>query len=175
MTQAIGKHSSDSKAKSCSVTANPKLVLDTNVVLDWLVFADPLLHPLAEAVRLEQVHLYTHALVLDELQRVLGYAALKLDASRQTTLLAKYRKHTRQIVLPMDFDPQNLKLPAGFPRCKDPDDQPFLALALHANADALVTRDKAVLALRSQAKKFGVTIIDIQQLSALLSQADYPL
>lgn len=171
MTQAAGKQLTDSTTKSLPGKPVPKLVLDTNIVLDWLVFADPSMHQLAAAVHLEQIVLFTHALALDELQRVLGYAALRLDATRQTSALTKYRKHAHEIAPPVGFSPQNLMLPAGFPRCKDPDDQHFLALALHAGADALVTRDNAILALRKQVRKFGVTIIDVQQLIALLNPA----
>jgi uncharacterized protein len=146
-----------------------KLVLDTNIVLDWLVFADPSMNSLAEAVRLEQIALHTYAPALDELQRVLSYAALKLDKHRQATLFNHYRALTRQFALPAGFGPHNLMLPTGFPQCKDSDDQHFLAMALHTQADALVSRDKAVLTLRKRAIKFGLAIVDVQQMITILS------
>jgi uncharacterized protein len=86
-------------------------------------------------------------------------------------LFQQYRHQVHDYELPTDFAPNNLLLPPNFPVCKDLDDQPFLALAYHAQADALVTRDKALLALRKRARKFGVIIVDVRQLPALLTQA----
>ena len=60
-------------------------------------------------------------------------------------------------------------LPGGFPRCRDRDDEPFLALAFHTKADVLASRDNAVFGLKSRAAKFGVTILNVPQLIALLS------
>ena len=61
-------------------------------------------------------------------------------------------------------------LPGGFPRCRDRDDEPFLALAFHAKADVLASRDNAVFGLKLRAAKFGVTILNVQQLIAMLSE-----
>jgi len=44
----------------------------------------------------------------------------------------------------------------GAPRCRDPDDQMFLDLALAARADVLVTGDGDLLAL---ADKFPIPIV----------------
>ena len=60
-------------------------------------------------------------------------------------------------------------LPGGFPRCRDRDDEPFLALAFHTKADVLASRDNAVFGLKSRAAKFDVTILNVQQLIALLT------
>ena len=146
-----------------------RLVLDTNVVLDWLLFTDPLLDSLTHAVSAQQASLLTHTHALNELQRVLGYDVFKLNDARQATLFQQYRHQVRDYELPADFALNNLLLPPNFPACKDPDDQPFLALAYHAHADALVTRDKALLALRKRARKFGVIIVDVRQLPAFLT------
>jgi predicted nucleic acid-binding protein len=63
-------------------------------------------------------------------------------------------------------------LPPGFPRCRDPDDDHFLALAHHAAADALVSKDRAVLKLRRRARKFGVRILDVRQLNELAQPSE---
>jgi uncharacterized protein len=146
-----------------------KLVLDTNVVLDWLVFNDAALELLTGAVQNNLVILPTHPAALDELRRVLNYPALKLDVLRQTAIFARHQAVTTPAILPTGFSAQNLLTPAGFPQCRDRDDQLFLALALHTHADALVSRDKAVLSLRKRAARFGVTIIDAAQMQVLLS------
>ncbi len=145
-----------------------KLVLDTNVVLDWLVFDDPFMNPLRDGLHDQRLVLLTHQPAIDELQRVLGYQHLKLDVSRQTKVLAEYQASTSVASMPINFSLQHLRLPQGFPRCADHDDEPFLALAFHTKADALVSRDKAVLQLSKRAQKFGVNILDVQQLMAML-------
>jgi putative PIN family toxin of toxin-antitoxin system len=141
-----------------------KLVLDTNVVLDWLVFDDTYMAPLRTGVRNKTITLFTYPPASAELQRVLGYKQLKLTIERQTELLARYQACTSIPLLPLTFSPETLLLPAGFPRCRDADDQHFLALAFHSKADALVSRDKAVLKLINRAGKYGVRILDVPQL-----------
>ncbi len=135
-----------------------KLVLDTNVVLDWLVFNDPSTEVLSDLQQAAQVVLLTHEPALAELRRVLNYPEFKLDSTKQQFILARYQTLTTRANLPDHFSLQDLQLPPGFPTCKDPDDQHFLALAFHSQADALISKDKALLALRKRAAKFGVKI-----------------
>jgi predicted nucleic acid-binding protein len=63
-------------------------------------------------------------------------------------------------------------LPEHFPRCRDPDDNHFLALAWHAKADALVSRDHAVLKLARRSKKFGFQVLTVQQMAMAVSAPD---
>ena len=72
--------------------------------------------------------------------------------------------------MPAGFSTKQLMLPGGFPRCRDRDDEPFLALAFHTKADALASRDNAVFGLKSRAAKFGVTILNVQQVMAMLAE-----
>jgi hypothetical protein len=139
------------------------LVLDTNAVLDWLVFADPYLEGLTAAIQIGKVEVVGHPLVLEELRRVLAYPLLKLDAFRQGQVLADYQARLTQAELPDGFGSDHFMLPDGFPRCRDPDDQVFLALAYHAQA-VLVSRDKVVLKLAKRVRRFGVQILSPQQL-----------
>ena len=44
----------------------------------------------------------------------------------------------------------------NLPRCADPDDQIFLELAASVHADFLITRDKAVLALKRRVSGFKI-------------------
>lgn len=146
-----------------------KLVLDTNVVLDWLVFNDPALGWLTRAVQDGDAVIPTHPAALDELHRVLNYPTLKLDAHQQAAIYGHYQTLTTTAALPAGFSQQNLLTPAGFPQCRDRDDQLFLALAWHTQADALISRDKALLMLRKRAAKFGVKIIHAVQVNVLSS------
>jgi predicted nucleic acid-binding protein len=46
----------------------------------------------------------------------------------------------------------------ALPRCSDPDDQKFLALAQDAAADWLLTRDKAILRLKRRLNAVGIRV-----------------
>lgn len=155
----------------------PSLILDTNVVLDWLVFNHPSLDNVTIEAKANHINILTHTALRDELRRVLNYPILKLDAKRQEEVYSLYQSLCREAVVPNEFNAQVLLLPQGFPRCRDPDDQVFLALTLHTKADALVTRDRAVLALRKKARKFGVTILNVEEMRLryfLQSQSNQP-
>lgn len=149
-----------------------QLVLDTNVVLDWLLFADVSLDSLGIALRTGQARVLTHPFAVNELRRVLAYPLLRLATDRQAELVARYGQQTSQPAL--GFSVTSLRLPAGFPDCRDPDDQPFLALTYHSHAHALVTRDRQLLRLRKSAARFGVRIVDTAQLLSLLAQRNAP-
>ncbi|MBI3716507.1 MAG: PIN domain-containing protein, partial [Betaproteobacteria bacterium] len=105
----------------------------------------------------------THPPAVDELHRVLAYRQLKIDPDRQRLIFAEYQRLTVSCALPAGATLKNLMLPGGFPRCRDRDDEPFLALAYHQRAAALVSRDHAVLGLASRTAKFGLTILNVQQ------------
>ena len=146
-----------------------RLVLDTNVVIDWLVFDDPFLAAFRQQVLTGQVAIITHEPAITELRRVLGYKELKLDAERQATVLARYEAQTTKWsgTAGLDAAPRaDAALPKNFPRCRDPDDNPFLELAWRAGAGALVSRDNAVLKLARRARKHGFQILDVPQLAA---------
>jgi putative PIN family toxin of toxin-antitoxin system len=150
------------------MTHSLTLVLDTNVVLDWLVFHDTGLAWLQQAVEQRRVAVVTHAAAIDELHRVLAYPQCQLATLEQETLLNRYRTACFEAALPAEFTLENLLLPAGFPNCRDTDDQHFLALAYHAKADGLVTKDKQVLRLKKRAARFGVTIGSPKEFAAKL-------
>lgn len=141
-----------------------KLVLDTNVVIDWLVFDDPYLSTFRDAVVRREITVLTHTHALEELRRVLAYRALKLDETRQSLILGQYRERT--VVFQGSEEPASgeAEVPRGFPRCRDPDDVPFLSLAWRSKADALVSRDNEVLVLRRRAARFGFRILDVPQM-----------
>ena len=148
-----------------------KLVLDTNVVIDWLVFDDEFLASFREQVRSRSVQVITHTPAVDELRRVLAYPILKLSPERQASVLEHYA------ALVSVFDGETaagaspVALPLGFPRCRDSDDDPFLELAWRAGADALVSRDKAVLKLAKRARKFGFQVYDVPKMVEVLGAA----
>jgi len=125
--------------------APPRLVLDTNVWLDWLVFDDPSVAPLKAAVAAGRAQVFIDAACEAELERVLGYdlgPQCTLDAAGRAACAAECRRVARRI--------DALGAPAGrarLPACRDPDDQKFLEAALAAGAAFLLTKDRALLEL----------------------------
>jgi putative PIN family toxin of toxin-antitoxin system len=145
-----------------------RFVLDTNAVIDWLVFEHPYLDSFRDRVRSRDVLVLTNALAVNELARVLGYPMLKLSEARRVDVLARYASLTTQAQMPEGFAAEALSLPPGFPHCRDRDDDAFLALTFHSQATALVTRDNALLKLQKRTRKFGVAIVDITGMMELL-------
>jgi uncharacterized protein len=125
------------------------VVLDTNVVLDWLLFADP--HGLAwgGAVSSGRLSWIASAPMRDEFAHVL---ARGLAASRQADAPALLGAWDRLVTPAAPGAPSHLV-------CADPDDQKFLDLALAAGATWLVTRDRALLRLKARARALGLCIV----------------
>ena len=118
-----------------------RLVLDTNVWIDWLVFDDPAIAPLKAAHRDGRVHIVVDEACLQELNAVLAYPEFGLDDTQKADHLAEVARCTIRHV---DQQPTRA---VALPRCSDPDDQKFLELARDARADWLLTKDKALLRL----------------------------
>ena len=130
-----------------------QLVLDTNVVLDLVVFHDPGVEPIAEAMRSGAAIAVTTRECLDELRRVLAYPALKLDPPDQNDAFERYCAQALLIEAPV------FPAPPELPHCADADDQKFLELAQHAGARFLLTKDKALLRLARAARLASFEIL----------------
>ena len=149
-----------------------KVVLDTNVVLDWLLFDHISVHALRDRIRDGRITVVTYPGAAAELRRVLGYRQFELDEVRQGELIARYHAQTKAVGDEERMRIERMELPRGFPQCRDPDDNHFLALTFHAKADALVTKDKRVLKCRRRALAFGFTILTVPQAVAAAEQAE---
>jgi len=136
-----------------------KVVLDTNVVLDWLVFKDPRIARLRHDLDARAAVILTHPFASNELQRVLAYATLNLSTERQSWALKQYFAHSESVLTPPGFSSDNLLLPKNFPKCRDRDDQFWFAIAYHGKADALISRDQRVLALVDRVATLGVRVL----------------
>jgi putative PIN family toxin of toxin-antitoxin system len=128
-----------------------RLVLDTNVWLDWLVFGDPLAAPIRAAVFTGRAVIFIDDACAAELARVLAYplGRRSLDAAGQAAAIAECGRFAQRI------ERESLKEGpiSALPRCRDPDDQKFLEAAAAARADMLLTKDAALLELgRRRAK-----------------------
>lgn len=119
------------------------LVLDTNIVLDLLVFDDPAAAPLRAALARGEWRWLATAPMRDELARVLAYpriaARLALRGQTASAVLSVFDAHTQP-------EPVPAKAPVT---CKDADDQKFIDLAVHHRA-TLLSKDAAVLCMKKR-------------------------
>ena len=119
-----------------------RVVLDSNVWLDWLFFDDPRVAPLKAAWDNRQLDIVIDVPCRDELVRVLGYERFELDPPAQATMLSEVDRLTT-LLLDLSYVPTY-----QLPHCSDPDDVKFLALAEASQADWLITKDNALLGRR---------------------------
>ena len=133
--------------------AAARIVLDTNIWLDWLVFNDLSVLYLKKAVSDGKAQIFIDAACEAELERVLAYdlARHTLDPAAQAACLAECRRVAQRIDAPAPEAERTL-----LPRCVDPDDQKFLELALAARADVLITKDHKLLELARRTKPFRI-------------------
>ena len=126
-----------------------QLVIDTNIVLDLLVFGDPTAEDLRERLRAKQLSWLATAAMREELARVLAYPKL---AER----VAFHRGGAQTVLL--DFD-RHATLVDAAPKasvtCGDPDDQKFIDLAV-AHRCALLSKDREVLRMRKRLAQLQV-------------------
>lgn len=130
-----------------------RVVLDTNIWLDWLVFHDSGISHLKLAVEEKRAEIVIDSACEAELERVLAYdlARHSLDAAAQAGCLAECRRVAHRVDAAAPEAERKL-----LPRCADPDDQKFLELALAARADILVTKDHKLLELARRVKTFRI-------------------
>ena len=135
--------------------AATRIVLDTNIWLDWLVFRDAGMSYIKLAVEENRAEIFIDDACEAELERVLAYEFGKhtIDAAQQAACLAECRRLARRIDAPA---PQaECKL---LPRCADLDDQKFLELALAAQAAFLITKDHKLLELARRTRQFRILV-----------------
>ena len=139
-----------------------RLVLDTNIVMDMLHFANRFTLPLQTAIDSGQLRCFTDTQCLAELERVTGYPEFGMDDDARQALIGNYRK----FVVVCDADGEEDYL---LPRCRDADDQKFLILGVRCAADLLITRDKLLLKLaRHRHKPPPYAIVTAEAACALL-------
>jgi predicted nucleic acid-binding protein len=126
-----------------------QLVLDTNIVLDLLVFADPQARPVSEGLGAGSLRWIATPAMRDELARVLGYPKL---APR----VAFHRGGADAVLADFDRHVTVVEAPAKAPvTCGDPDDQKFIDLAV-AHRCILLSKDFEVLRMRKRLAQLDV-------------------
>jgi len=119
-----------------------RVVLDTNLVLSALVFAQGRLGVLRHAWQEMRFVPLVSKTTVAELMRVLAYPKFKLSVDEQQELLADYLPWCEVVRIPSPLP--------DTPECRDADHQPFLLRAVAGQADALVTGDLDLLSLAGQ-------------------------
>lgn len=127
------------------------VVVDTNIVLDLLLFADPAVAPLRGLLAQQRLDWVATAPMRDELACVLRYPHLQPRMAAAglapEALLAAFAAQARLV----DVAP---RAPCV---CKDADDQKFIDLAV-AHGAILLSKDRAVLSLRKRLLAHGAQV-----------------
>lgn len=154
-----------------------RVVLDSNVWIDILVFDDPHTRPIAAALADRRIDAVIDARCRAELARVLDYPQFERFAIDKEAALAQVDGWTTLIAppdLPASDVPSESNAPPAsdtppasaaptpgprLPQCRDRDDQKFLELAHRAGADWLVSKDRELLRMAKRiARDFGFAI-----------------
>ncbi|GKT20870.1 putative toxin-antitoxin system toxin component, PIN family [Acidovorax sp. SUPP3334] len=130
-------------AQAAGGEAARAVVVDTNIVLDLLVFADPAVAPLRDLLAQGRLQWVATQAMRDELERVLAYPKivprLAFHGLNAAVVLAAFDARTRQV-------PEASRVASV---CKDADDQKFIDLAV-AHRAILLSKDKAVICMRKR-------------------------
>ena len=125
------------------------VVLDTNIVLDLLVFSDPATQPLKDALQSGELRWLATPAMREELARVLAYPHI-------LPRLAHYQLSAADVLAAFDRQARLVEVaPKAAVTCKDPDDQKFIDLAV-AHQAQLLSKDHAVLKLKKRLQAQGV-------------------
>ncbi|MGZ2745520.1 MULTISPECIES: putative toxin-antitoxin system toxin component, PIN family [unclassified Burkholderia] len=139
---------------SLAPRAECRVVLDSNVWIDILVFDDPATRPIRAALERGTLVALIDGRCLTELEHVLDYPqfqARAVDKAAALEIVARLAQRVEPPPVAADAPP--------LPKCKDRDDQKFLELARAAQAEWLVSKDRALLKLAKRtARDFGFRI-----------------
>jgi predicted nucleic acid-binding protein len=131
-------------------TPGPIAILDTQVVLDWLVFHDPTAAPMAAAIEGGHLRWLASATMRAELERVLARGVGAAWNPDPGAVMATFDR------LASRAEPGPLPQPGL--HCTDPSDQVFIDLAISIRATWLLSRDAALLRLARRARALGVIV-----------------
>lgn len=129
----------------------PTVILDTNVVMDILVFEDPSVAPIRDAIRDQRLIPLLHPETFAELVDVLARPMFGLTEEAVEAKALAWHTQCRFI---------SGELPVNT-YCKDQEDDKFFQFALLARCPFLVTKDKLVLKARKRAKRDGIAVLTV--------------
>lgn len=134
--------SSGRRAPSC-------VVIDTNVLLDLWVFADPRAAALRAALAEGRLTAVRSGATVDEFSEVLGRPQFDVSSEQRCSILRDWDRLAHHVA----------RVHAAPWHCTDPADQAFLDLAFSASAEWLVTRDAALLKTGRRTLRDGLRIV----------------
>ena len=126
------------------------VVLDTNILLDILVFDDQRAHPLRAALEAQLIDAVATQNTVDEFLDVIGRSQFGLSVEQQKLIALQWKGWARLIT-----DQEVIIAPW---KCKDRDDQVFINLAYSLRPATLISKDKQVLKIAKRAIKESVVI-----------------
>jgi uncharacterized protein len=144
----------------CSIPI-PRIVLDSNVVLNWLFFQDIPTLALMQKVLVSHTWVCTVWMQTEAIRVAKSPAMARYATPEKLANLANGFVQHATILL-------DASLPAnsayGLLRCRDRDDQVFLDLALYRQAQFILTLDRDLLKLKKRAATLGLSIVEPSKL-----------
>ena len=128
-------------------------VLDTNIVLDLLLFKDSKVQPLLDAIATDNILPIGHLDTFFEFADVVTRPMFQLSDSQIDQLLHEWVKLHAVFREPLST--------VFF--CRDKDDNKFFNLSRATGAEYLISKDKKVLKARGKAKRFGCQVVKPEQ------------
>ncbi len=124
------------------------LVLDTNIVLDLLIFKDPRAGWIHDGIHQGKFELIYTSEMLLELTDVIARPQFAQSAYDQATVLSSWTEMAIHKPTP----------PRCAFRCDDPDDQLFIDLAYQCRPSELLSKDRKILQMQGALSPHGVQI-----------------
>lgn len=138
----------------------PRVVLDTNCIVSALLFSKGSLSWLRDAWMRQRFIPLTSRDTANELIRVLNYPKFQIDKNEQEIFLSDFFPYAEVVHI--------ATMPHNLPELHDQDDSMFLALAVTGKADALVSGDAHLLAVKSQ---FGrIPVLKVTEFATWLEE-----
>ena len=128
----------------------PVVVLDTNILLDILVFDDQRAHPLRGALTNKTIDAVATAQTIEEFQDVISRPQFDLSLEQQKEIDLQWQTWSRIL--------DDVSIEVAPWKCKDRDDQVFINLAYSLRPAILISKDKLVLKIAKRAIKENVVI-----------------
>ncbi len=147
-------HHRFAQTRDASPPVVPVVVLDTNVVLDWLLFQDTNCALLARLLLAGQLQWHATESMRSELVNVLPRRQFQRWSPDCERILSVFDRLVR-----MCPDPSWAAGATARLHCRDPDDQKFIDLATAVGAHWLFSKDRALLALAKPARALGVQVL----------------
>ncbi len=152
----VGLRAKPKREKPASIVRRPMsdkplAVIDTQVLLDWLVFADARVARWVAAVTGGELTWIACPAMRAEFAHMVAHPRFARWQPESEHTLSVFDRHVVMRENPAASSPRL--------RCRDADDQVFIDLAVAHRARWLLTRDKALLALARRARPLGLEIL----------------